>query len=54
MDYIKSGTAPGKGDYLCVNCNTINRVYSDSMKLYVCPCCGGSDFQKLRSSGSSK
>lgn len=54
MGYVKSGTVPGKGDYTCIKCNTVNRVYSDSQTLFVCPRCGGSDFQKLRSSGSSK
>lgn len=36
MKYVKSGTMPGAGDYLCIKCNTVNRVYSDSqILLYV-------------------
>lgn len=54
MKYVKSGTAPGKGDYLCIKCNAINRVYSDNQILFICPRCGGSCFQKLQSFGSNK
>lgn len=55
MAYIKAGSQPGPGDYLCLKCNAIIRIYSDGQVLPCCPNpCGGCYFQKLRSLGSNK
>lgn len=55
MELIKSGSKPGAGDYQCIKCNLVTRIYSDSQILPSCPApCNGSDFQKLQSLGSSK
>ncbi len=53
MKYIYAGTLPGQGDYQCIKCNFVTRIYSDSQTLPVCPC-GCSEFQKLESFGSNK
>lgn len=53
MKYISAGKLAGKGDYQCIKCNLVTRIYSDSQVLPVCPC-GCSEFQKLQSFGSNK
>lgn len=39
MKYIQSGKRPGKGYYICSECNKAIYIASDSLILPVCPKC---------------
>lgn len=47
MDIIKKGQIPGKGTYVCMDCNYKVIIQDDETRLYSCPKCGAIYYKKI-------